>query len=54
MEKATALNISWKKVPASYGQVLMQKLWAGEAYDLIYPFLNERIQSFLVAGMNQP
>lgn len=36
MEKATGLNISWEKVPASYDQVLMQKLGAGEAYDLIY------------------
>ena len=36
MEKATGLNISWEKVPASYDQVLMQKLGAGEAYDLVY------------------
>ena len=36
LEKATNLNISWEKVPSSYDQVLMQKLGAGEAYDLIY------------------
>lgn len=36
MEKATGLNINWEKVPSGYDQVLMQKLGAGEAYDLIY------------------
>jgi putative aldouronate transport system substrate-binding protein len=36
MEKATGLNISWEKVPSGYDQVLMQKLGAGEEYDLIY------------------
>jgi putative aldouronate transport system substrate-binding protein len=36
MEKATGLNISWEKVPSGYDQVLMQKLGAGEVYDLIY------------------
>jgi len=36
MEKATGLNITWEKVPSGYDQVLMQKLGAGEVYDLIY------------------
>lgn len=36
MEKATGLNITWEKVPSGYDQVLMQKLGAGEQYDLIY------------------
>ncbi len=30
------LNITWEKVPSGYDQVLMQKLGAGEQYDLIY------------------
>ena len=36
MEKATGLSITWEKVPSGYDQVLMQKLGAGEAYDLVY------------------
>lgn len=36
MEKGTGLNITWEKVPSGYDQVLMQKLGAGEQYDLIY------------------
>lgn len=36
VRKATGLEVVWEKVPASYDQVLMQKLGAGEAYDLIY------------------
>ncbi|GAB1481810.1 hypothetical protein MASR2M78_06250 [Treponema sp.] len=36
IRKATGLEVVWEKVPASYDQVLMQKLGAGEAYDLIY------------------
>jgi len=36
VRKATGLEVFWEKVPASYDQVLMQKLGAGEAYDLIY------------------
>jgi putative aldouronate transport system substrate-binding protein len=36
LEKATGLDITWEKVPASYDQVLLQKLAAGEVYDLVY------------------
>lgn len=36
LEKATGLNIDFEKVPANYDQVLLQKLGAGEKYDLIY------------------
>jgi putative aldouronate transport system substrate-binding protein len=36
MEKATGLSIAWERVPANYDQVLMQKLGAGEVYDLVY------------------
>lgn len=36
VRKATGLEVVWEKVPASYDQVLMQKLGAGEVYDLIY------------------
>ena len=36
MEKATGLNITWEKPPSGYDQVLMQKLGAGEVYDLLY------------------
>ena len=36
LEKATGLKIVFEKVPASYEDVLMQKLGAGEVYDLIY------------------
>jgi putative aldouronate transport system substrate-binding protein len=35
LEKGTGLKISWE-MPPSYDQVLMQKLGAGDAYDLIY------------------
>lgn len=36
LEKGTGLSIDFEKVPANYNQVLMQKLGAGEKYDLIY------------------
>ncbi|MFZ2635165.1 MAG: extracellular solute-binding protein [Rectinemataceae bacterium] len=36
LEKATGLDIVWEKVPAGYDQVMMQKLGAGEEYDLVY------------------
>jgi putative aldouronate transport system substrate-binding protein len=36
LEKATGLSITLEKVPSGYDQVLLQKLGAGEQYDLIY------------------
>jgi len=36
ISKGTGLNITWEKVPANYDQVVMQKLGAGEQYDLVY------------------
>lgn len=36
LEKATGLSITWEKVPSGYDQVLLQKLGAGDQYDLIY------------------
>jgi putative aldouronate transport system substrate-binding protein len=36
LEKATGLQITWERVPSGYDQVLMQKLGAGEEYDLLY------------------
>jgi putative aldouronate transport system substrate-binding protein len=36
LEKGIGINIDFEKVPANYNQVLMQKLGAGEPYDLIY------------------
>lgn len=36
VRKATGLEVVWERVPANYDQVLMQKLGAGEKYDLVY------------------
>lgn len=36
LEKATGYKISLEVIPANYENVLMQKLGAGESYDLIY------------------
>jgi putative aldouronate transport system substrate-binding protein len=36
LEKATGLEITWERVPSGYDQVLLQKLGAGEEYDLVY------------------
>ena len=36
LRKATGLEVVWERVPANYDQVLMQKLGAGERYDLVY------------------
>ncbi len=49
LEKATGLSIDFEKVPANYDQVLMQKLGAGEKYDLIY--LNQS-QMYSLASQN--
>jgi len=49
LEQATGLNIDFEKVPANYDQVLMQKLGAGEKYDLIY--LNQS-QMYSLASQN--
>jgi len=36
LKKATGLDIVWEMVRSGYDQVLLQKLGAGEAYDLVY------------------
>ncbi len=36
LEKATGLSITFEKVSSGYDQVLLQKLGAGEKYDLVY------------------
>ena len=50
LEKGTGLSISFEKVSSGYDQVLLQKLGAGERYDLIY-FNQMQMYSFASQGI---
>jgi len=50
LSKATGLNVILEKPPANYAQVLMQKLGAGEVYDLVY-FNQGSLYGFVEQGI---
>jgi putative aldouronate transport system substrate-binding protein len=50
LSRATGLTITLEKPPANYAQVLVQKLGAGEVYDLVY-FNQGNLYNFVEQGI---